>query len=328
MASIAQGAPAAGVETNRPGRYEHSGAPAAQKADPLEKEYQQLLDRDNEAQEEVDRWIREYREFAAKGAPAEDEALNRRIRERLAPVRKGYEDFLREHPEHVRARIAFASFLGDVESETAALEHLEIALRYDTNNPTIYNNMANIHGHIGDVKKAFEFYSKAIALAPDEPVYYHNFGTTVYLFRKDAREYFNIDEQQVFTKAFALYSNALRLDPDNFPLASDVAQTYYGVKPLRANDAMKAWTNALSLAHDEVEREGVYLHFARIRMLEDKHAEARSWLDRVTNSMYADLKRRVLRSIEQRANPATNATATATNSQSAKPASPGTPGPK
>jgi Tfp pilus assembly protein PilF len=308
-----------GAEPNRPGREEQAGTPEAKKADPLEKEYQKLLEADDTAQEEVDKWIRDHLEFAAKGAPGDDEALNRRIRERLAPVRQSYEAFLREHPEHVRARIAFASFLGDVESEDAAREQLEIALKHDTNNATIYNNLANIHGHTGEVKKAFEFYSKAIEIAPDESVYYHNFGTTVYLFRKDAREYYKIDEQQVFDKAFALYSNAMRLDPTNFPLASDVAQSYYVVKPLRTYDALHAWTNALSLARDEVEREGVYIHFARVKMLDEKYAEARTWLKRVTNAMYADLKGRVLRSIDQREleSSATNKTATATNQPSA-----------
>ncbi len=70
------------------------------------------------------------------------------------------------------------------------------------------------------MKKAFEYFEKAIALKPEEPVYYHNFGTTVYVFRKDAAEYFALNQAQVVEKALSLYSNALRLDPDNFPLAS------------------------------------------------------------------------------------------------------------
>ena len=63
----------------------------------------------------------------------------------------------------------------------------------------------------------------------------------------------------------ALYRKATKLDPTNFVRASDLAMSYYGIKPLRINDALGAWTNALSLAHDDVEREGVYIHFARIQ---------------------------------------------------------------
>ena len=71
-------------------------------------------------------------------------------------------------------------------------------------------------------------------------------GDTVFLFRKDAREFYGITEQQVFDKALGLYAEALKLDPKNFPLASDVAQTYYGIRPMRLDDALKAWTSTFT----------------------------------------------------------------------------------
>jgi tetratricopeptide (TPR) repeat protein len=230
--------------------------------------------------------------------------MRRRIQQRFEPIRKAYEDFLQRHPDHARARVAYASFLGDIKDEESAQEQLEKALALETNNPAIYNNLANIYGHIGPVKKAFDYYAKAIQLNPGEPVYYHNFGTTVYLFRKDAMEFYHIDEPQVFAKAFMLYSNAMRLDPDNFPLASDVAQTYYGIKPLRTEEALRAWTNALHLAHDEIEREGVYMHFARIKLMAGRFAEARAHLDAVTNGMYLELKKHLTRNLEAEENKA------------------------
>ena len=52
-------------------------------------------------------------------------------------------------------------------------------------------------------------------------------------------------------------------------------RTYYGIRPTRTDDALKAWTNALSIAHDEIEREGVYLHFGRLKMAAGRFAEAR-----------------------------------------------------
>jgi tetratricopeptide (TPR) repeat protein len=258
------------------------------------------MQKDDDAQEEIDKWIKENEEFAARGAGIPREQLRIRILQRLEPVGKAYEDFIKAHPGHSRARVAYASFLGDTKGEEAAQEQLEKALAIDTNNPAIYNNLANIYGHIGPVTNAFAHYEKAIKLNPLEPVYLHNFGTTVYLFRKDAKEYYGLTEEQVFAKAFALYSNAMRLDPDNFPLASDVAQSYYGVKPLPVEDALKAWTNALTLAHDEVEREGVYVHFARVNLLAGRFDLARAHLNAVTNSMYADLKRRILRNVDEK----------------------------
>jgi len=266
--------------------------------DAVEEEYHKLLEDDNVAQAEVDRWIRENSAFADQGAGVSPAELRHRIRARFEPIEKDYVDFLKRHPDHVKARIAYASFLGDVKDEDAAREQLEIALKYETNDPAIYNNLANIYGHSGPVKQAFEFYAKAISLDPTEAVYYQNFGTTVYLFRKDAMEYYGISEQEVFNKALELYSKATKMAPDDFPLATDVAMTYYGIQPRRTHDALQAWTNALSIAHDEIEREGVYIHFARIKLQAGRLAEARDHLNAVTNSMYADLKRRITRNVD------------------------------
>ena len=287
-----------------------NGAVASAANDPAEREYQQLVAEDDAAQAEVDKWIEDNNAFAAKGAGVPQEELNRRIHEKFAPIHKRYEQFVNAHPNHAHARVAYASFLGDMHDEEGAQQQLEKALELDQKDPAVYNNLANIYGHTGPVKKAFEYYAKAIELNPSEPVYYHNFGTTVYLFRKDAREFYGINEQQVFDKALELYAKAIKLDPTNFPLASDIAQTYYGIKPTRTEEALKAWTNTLHIAHDEIEREGVYLHFARLKLHAERFDEARAHLNAVTNAMYDELKNRLARNIEEQEKQAKAARAT------------------
>ena len=54
------------------------------------------------------------------GAGESKEALNRRIRARLDPVRKNYEDFLRRYPDFARGRLAYGSFLNEIGEEKAA----------------------------------------------------------------------------------------------------------------------------------------------------------------------------------------------------------------
>lgn len=270
---------------------------------PVEKELQKIEQDDDAAAEEVDGWIRENDQFTAKGAgiPAAD--LNRRIRARFEPSRKAYEDFIQRHPDYARGRVAYASFLHDLGDEDGEMEQLVKARDMDPSIPSIWNNLGNYYGEHGPLTNAFICYEKAIQLDPTESVYYHNFGTTVYLYRKDVREYYNLDEKHVFDKAMGLYSNAMRLDPTNFVLASDVAMSYYGIKPLRTNDALQSWTNALTLAHDEIEREGVYIHFARIELAAGRFAESHTQLDAVTNQMYLDLKNRLIRNLNEKEHP-------------------------
>jgi len=125
-------------------------------------------------------------------------------------------------------------------------------------------------------------------------------------FRKDAMAFYSINEQQVFDKSLALYRQAIQLAPDDFPLMTDYAQTYYGIRPLRTNDALVAWTNALKIAHDDNEREGVYLHLARIKMSAGRFAEARAHLNGVTNAAFAGLKHRLETSLTEWESAATN----------------------
>jgi tetratricopeptide (TPR) repeat protein len=267
--------------------------------DPVEKEYQKLLDDDDAAQAEVDQWIKDNQEAATRGGAVPSADLKRRIRDRFEPIRTAYEDFIKRHPDHARARVAYGSFLGDLQEEDGAREQWEKGLALNPKDPAAYNNLANLYTHTGPIKKAFEYYAKAIELNPQEPLYYHNLGNAVFLFRKDAMQFYSISEQQVYDKALELFGKALKQDPTNFPLASDVAQTYYGIKPLRLEEALKAWTNTLALAHDEIEREGVYLHFARLKLQTDRFPEVRAHLNAVTNDMYNALKRRLVKNLDE-----------------------------
>jgi tetratricopeptide (TPR) repeat protein len=275
--------------------------------DPAEKELAQLMAEDDAAVTEVDKWIQGNNAFVTQGAGESKEALNRRIRARLDPVRKEYEDFLRRYPDFARGHLAYGSFLNDIGEEESAGAQYAQAAQLDPKNPAAWNNLANYCGEHGPITNAFADYAKAIALNPTEPVYYQNLATTVYLFRKDARAFYGINEQQVFDQALALYRKAIQLAPEDFPLATDYAQTYYGIRPLRTNDALGAWTNALKIAHDDNEREGVYLHLARIKMSIGRFAEARAHLNDVTNAAFDGLKHRLESSLAEHESAATNA---------------------
>lgn len=282
--------------------------------DPVEQALDKIMKADNAARAEVDKWITDNEAFGEKGAGVPRAEMSRRIQERFAPIRKSYEDLILQQTNRADVRIAYASYLGEMGEEDLAIAQLEVARGIDAKDPAIWNNLANLYGHNGEVKKSFEYYAKAIELEPNESVYYHNFGTTVFLFRKDAKEFYSITEQQVFDKALNLYSNAIRLDPQDFQLAADVAQTFYGIQPPRTEDSLRAWTNAFSLARDEEERQGVHTHFARVKIKAGRLAEAKAHLNAVTNDMYADLKQRLTRVLsEAEINALTNNTPAPTN---------------
>jgi tetratricopeptide (TPR) repeat protein len=277
--------------------------------DPAEKELEPLMADDDAAMAEVDKWIRDNNAFTAQGAGESKTELNARILARMNVVRKNYEDFLRRHPDFARGHLAYASFLNNIGDEDAAKLQNEKALQLDPKNPAAWNNLGNYYGEYGPITNAFAYFAKAIEMDPNEPVYYQNLAVTVYLYRTDAKTFYHLNEEQVFDKSLALYRRAMQLDPDNFPLATEYAEGYYGIHPLRTNDALVAWTNTLHIAHDDIEREGVYIHLARIKMLAGRYAEARQQLDAVTNTMYSGLKDTLERAITGHESGATNSAA-------------------
>lgn len=282
--------------------------------DPVEQAYQKLMDDDDSAQAEVDEWIKERNKSGVPQMDVEKASLNARIKRRFQPVIKGYDDFLRDHPDHVNARIAYGSFLNDIGEEDSAEAQWKKASEIDPKNPAPWNNLANHYGHNGDVKRSFDYYAKAMELEPEEPVYVQNLATTIFLFRQDAMEHYKITEQQVFARAMELYRKALSLAPDSFSLAAELAQTYYGIKPPKLADtnatraaemklgeeALAAWKTAQKLSNNELEREGIHLHLARWQINMGRYPEARTSLASITNEPWVATKKTLTRKLEGR----------------------------
>ena len=280
--------------------------PSANTNDPVEKEYRAILLDDDAAEKQVLGWMDNADAFVKAGGSASRVTLNMKVQQRLDGIKKEYEDFIERHPGHANARLAFGSFLNDSGDEEGAFAQWEAARKLAPTNPAAWDNLGNYYGHRGPITNAFECYGKAIELNPSEPVYYHNLAATVYMFRKDAGEYYHLDEQRVFDKALALYRQAIKLDPDNFVLFTDYAESFYGTNPPRWKEGLEAWTEALKIAHDDVEREGVRIHLARIQLKLGQYEQARSNLDSITNANYAELKKRLTRNLN-RARAGTNA---------------------
>ncbi len=282
-----------GAEASNVVRQSQAGRSGATEVD----EFHALVSQDEAAQAEIETWSKE------KGRdPARKKVLDERIRERTDSVRKAYENFLSRHPHHAGAHLAYGNFLNEHEDEAGAQAHWETALALDPGNADLYNNLAGRYSETGPASKAFEYFSKAIELNPSQGVYYHNYANTLYVLNKHAMKYYGVSEQAVYAKALLQYSNACRLDPQNFSFAFDWAQTYYALKPLPTEAALRAWTNTLRSAHSEIERERVYVHLARLKMLAGLYAEARTQLTLVTNEDSRQLKTNLLRRIQEQEN--------------------------
>lgn len=313
------------LATNQPAAvsnlvHEQTGVALPIAADATEQALRTVMIADDATLDEIHDWIN------TNQIPRTDTnaiaLLNARIQARLDQQKQNYEIFLRNHAESARGFLAYGTFLNDIGDEDGAKVQYQNSKQLDPKNPAVWNQLANYYGHNGALTNAFTHYEEAIRLNPTEPVYYQNFATTVYLYRKDVREFYGLNEQQVFDKALGLYRQAQQYAPRDLVLATDYASSYYGIKPFRTNDALAAWTNALAICQDENERQGVTLHLARTKILAGFYDEAQGQLDTVTNAAFAGLRKRLERSLADHKNPpppeieaaATNSAPALTNS--------------
>jgi tetratricopeptide (TPR) repeat protein len=291
--------------------------PAAATNNPVEQRLREIMAADDAAQDDVQKWLDGSDKPADPLTAPSATAVKAKVAQRFDQVKALYEGFLKEHPGHARGFLAYGSFLNDIGDEEAAIGQWEKSRELDPQNPAAWNNLANSYAHIGPVEKSFPCYEEALKLNPREPIYWHNYGTLTFLFRTDATNHFKTDEQGVFHKALDMYQEAIRLDPNNFKLLTDVAQTYYGVKPepaesaegRRAADlklahtALGAWTNAFALAPDEDDRQGVLLHMVRWHIRVGQWDDAKSRLAGVTNELHQTMKSRLERNLKERTSP-------------------------
>lgn len=275
-------------------------ATGATKSSEIPEKLRQIMAEDDNAAEEIDGWIRESM-TKKEDAQLKQITMNTKIRERLQKVEDLYIAFLESHPENAEALLAYGSFLNEQGRNKEAQTKWEKAKEVAPENPAVWNNLASHYSHTGETEKVFAYLEKAIELDQTQSVYYHNLAIMTYTMRKDAKLFYGTtDENVIFDKSLDLYRKALDLDPKNFELAADYAQSYYGIKPVRVEEALGAWTRALSIADEEPEKEGVYIHLARFEIMGKNFAKARDWLTKVKHPFYNDLKKLILRNIEDK----------------------------
>ncbi len=267
---------------------------------PEEREFRRLVVAHATARDEVRFWIRTDIATQKGLSPPPNALMKSRINQRLEPVAAAYQDFLKRNPDHARAARSYGTLLHDLNDDEGLLKQWEQTRGIDARDPDAWRKLGNYYCHIGEIKKCFQCYDKAIELDPTEPVYYQDYATTVFLYRRDAKEHFHLDEQQVFDHALDLYNQALKLDPKNAPLAFDIALCYYVIRPPRVEPALEAWQRVLKLASTDRQRENIYLHLARIEITGKRFERARQYLDRVTNPQFAYTKGRVTNTLAER----------------------------
>jgi tetratricopeptide (TPR) repeat protein len=258
-----------------------------------------ILTADNTALTEIAGWIEENKQ-ALRSSASEREFFAIRIRQRLNQVHQQYQDFLKDHPNHTQARIAYGSFLTHIDNRKEALGQWKKALATDPGNAAALNNIAT---HIGTVAiqsslhtqipEAFQSLEKAIALAPNEALYRHNYATTLCAFRLEAVLHYKITAREVTHRALKELVVGMKLAPENFEIAADRAETFHDLKPLPRQRALQAWEESRKRAKGQQQLDWVNLQVAIVHLETGHYDAAEKSLKRVSKKSHVNLIRKL-----------------------------------
>lgn len=264
----------------------------------VQTEFTALQERDARARQDMSRWLRETSAHDEHLAEKSPHTLSLRMEHRLATVEASYRAFLARHPNHAEATAAMEAFRRDLTDDLAFIYRWEEGRAEAPDSPTPWNALAHELLHTGRSLDAFACFEKALSLNLDEAIHYFDYATAMLLYRAEAMSHYKLTEQELFSRVLIFYRQGMHLEPENYRLAADYAQTFYVLKPARPATALTAWDHALKLATNETERGEARTHLARHAIHAGHLNLARVHLDQVTAPQLEPVKLSLLRRID------------------------------
>jgi tetratricopeptide (TPR) repeat protein len=215
-------------------------------------------------------------------------------KERLR-VEQIYYQLVRDHPQSARTQNALAAFLWKNGKAEAAVEHWRTAQRLEPENAEAANSLGGAYLRIGRVREAAEQFLLAVRSESDNPDYHFDLGNVEFILRNDLTAAWKIDSAELLQRALFQFREASRLAPTDLEYARAYAETFYGMPDPDWKEAQVAWQHYLELSTN---RNFAYLQLARVSLKQNKKAEALSFLDKISDSSFSEVKEKLRKQAE------------------------------
>jgi len=215
-------------------------------------------------------------------------------KERLR-VEQMYYQLVRDNPQSAPAQNALAGFLWKNGKPEAAIEHWRTAQRLQPENGEAANSLGGAYLRMGRVREAAEQFLLAVRSESNNPDYHFDLGNVEFLLRRDLTAAWKIDSAELLRRALFQFREASRLAPTDLEYAQAYAETFYGIPNPDWKEAQAAWQHFLELSTD---RNFGYLQLARVSLKQHKKAEAMSFLDKISNPSFSQIKEKLRKQAE------------------------------
>jgi tetratricopeptide (TPR) repeat protein len=217
-------------------------------------------------------------------------------KERLR-VEQIYYQLVRDNPQSVPAQNAAAAFLWKNGKAAAAIEHWRTAQRLEPENGEAANSLGGVYLRMGSVREAAEQFLLAVRSESNNPDYHFDLGNAEFVLRDDLTAAWKIDSAELLQRALFQFREASRLAPMDLEYARAYAETFYGMPNPDWKEAQVAWQHYLELSTNR-DRNFAYLQLARVSLKRHKKGEALSFLDKISDSSYFEVKEKLRKQAE------------------------------
>ena len=245
--------------------------------------------------ESIAAWAKTWIEIKAAHKAAEALANpNVTAKERLR-VEQIYYQLVRGNPQSVPAHNALAAFLWKNGKAEAAVLHWRTAQLLEPENGEAASSLGGAYLRMGRVRQAAEQFLLAVRSERDNPDYHFDLANVEFVLRGDLTAAWKIDSAELLRRALFQFREASRLAPMDLEYARAYAETFYGMPNPDWKEAQVAWQHYLELSTN---RNFAYLQLARVSLKRHKKAEALSFLDKISDFSYSEVKEKLRKQVE------------------------------
>lgn len=195
--------------------------------------------------------------------PLSEQELTRRAQQILS----AYESYLEDNPRDVNGLILYGKFLRRMGQPRHATGLFLEADKIDPRLAVVKQNIANYLVEEGRLADALPFLLKAVELEPKEPVYHHQLGTFLFLFKEDLLSLGIASVQTNDRSMHGAFRSASKLAPDNFEYKLRYAQSFFDISDPDWDKVLGVWQDLRNQARDHPVSEREYLALGEARAL-------------------------------------------------------------
>jgi tetratricopeptide (TPR) repeat protein len=242
--------------------------------------------------EKEERLWRDLEQRQARGEALTDA----NVRPRFEELAGDYSSILMDNPDEVLPLVLYGKLLRRLGEREHAHTLFMRANSLDPSLPVVKQQLGNYYAEEERPGVALALYLEAIALAPEEAVYYYGLGELLHTFRDDflaEPEAFNRDK--IDRQMLEAFRSAADLAPENRDFQMRYGEAFLDIEKPDWPTALAHWEKFQLKAHEGAEADAVRLHRAHVLVALNRPEEARSLAENVQTPALLVTKEQILK---------------------------------